>query len=608
MRHLALLLLLALLAPSLAAEETVVTDDELEALEPEFHERMAAIGRGELKAEVAARYHQQQVESAPGRRKKAIARFFFGRFLQLSDRKQEAEQQLALAVEDWPDFPACHVFLAALVASGGDLARAEESAKRALAIDPEYVRALVVLGNIALLRRDFAHAKELFDRGLDIDATRECCQGLVQACVELRELTYLPKEKEALANRATAVANGLVQKFPKAPDAHLFRAHVLDRLGQTAAAAEALEKSYEVVPDDRGTKLLFLRVLRELYEKLRRRDKVEETLERMLARKDLDGPLRERCEEDLRLLREKGEAAFGAMRVKELIRMLENEGLSASERREYLRWLLDLLTREEFAADPLFEDVRKEVGRRVLYILKKAPPPELMLEMLRFFRQSLRDPALLRILVFYVYPEGDARTRTPEVRAETVRTIASICGQAALPTLLHCLQDDSPEVAREVDKALSDLFGVRSRAGGDGISPLTPEQLRRSRVGWRAHSHSPEGAALLSDSVEEVRKILQIVPERSDQRSRPLADHVGYTILLDNDMPFGAWAAAYAFLVDYLGRDSFRPPERRGRPVTTEERPGIVAKLSEYWRGGAGTRLEEDEAGPAAPPEPPESD
>lgn len=597
------LLLLPLLAAGLAAEEQPITDEELEPLETEFRERMEAIRKGELKAEVVARYHAQQVESAPDRRSRAKARFLYGRFLQVTERYKEAQQELGKAVEDWPAFPAGHVASAALLAAGGDVPRAEEAAKQALRIQPDYVRAYIVLGNLAMFRKDWGKARDLLEQSIEIEPTREGGQLLVQAYVQLWEEALLPKEKDEQAGRAIAVANGLLQLYPKAPELHLFRAQILDRLGDTGAAANALEKSFEEIDDERA-RLVFLRVLRGFYQKLQRRDLVEATLNRILERKDLDGRLREECEEDLRLLREKGQAGFGVMMIYNLLRMLENQGISASERRQYLRILLDLFSDEGIVTDPAFQDVLHQVHDRVLRILIKAPPPELMLEMLRFFRRSYREPRLLRILVFYIYPEDD-RNKTAEVRAEAVRTIAAICGVAGLPTLLHSLQDDAPEVVREVDKALSDHFGVRSRAGGDGFSPLTTEEIVRARQGWRAHAHTQEGAVRLAAAIEGLRTILAVVPERGDQKSRPVADHVVSVILLDNDMPFEAWAPAYSFLVDYLGRDSFRPPDRRGQPVTAEERPRVVKELLLFWQGKAGTRLEEDEEKP--PPASPDA-
>jgi hypothetical protein len=79
-------------------------------------------------------------------------------------------------------------------------------------------------------------------------------------------------------------------------------------------------------------------------------------------------------------------------------------------------------------------------------------------------------------------------------------------------------------------------------------------------------------------------------------RSAPLVQHAVELVLLDNDMPWPAWSAAYAFLVDYWGKD-VRPPERRAKAVEKFERAHVVAELQKVWDQAA---LETD----AAPPLP----
>ena len=67
-------------------------------------------------------------------------------------------------------------------------------------------------------------------------------------------------------------------------------------------------------------------------------------------------------------------------------------------------------------------------------------------------------------------------------------------------------------------------------------------------------------------------------------RSAPMVDHAVTVVLLNNDMPWTAWKAAYEFLLKYWGKD-FRPPEARNRPVQPSDRAGIVKELQPFWDG-----------------------
>ena len=72
--------------------------------------------------------------------------------------------------------------------------------------------------------------------------------------------------------------------------------------------------------------------------------------------------------------------------------------------------------------------------------------------------------------------------------------------------------------------------------------------------------------------------VLRVEPDRT---SAPMIDHAAH-VLLDGDIPWTGWSAAYDFLVKYWGKD-FRPVERRGKPVEPSEREAIVAAFeSEY--------------------------
>ena len=210
--------------------------------------------------------------------------------------------------------------------------------------------------------------------------------------------------------------------------------------------------------------------------------------------------------------------------------------------------------------------------------------------MLRFFKADRRDPRLVSILVYFIYPWGGVE-RPPEVRVEAIRTLYSVLGVAAFPSIFYSLQDDDGSVVRATDRALSDITSVRSPVG-EGIEPLTAAQIKLSRRGWREYLHSEEGGERLIVSLEALRPHVRMRSKSTrNKQTAPLAQHI-IDLVADNDIEFAAWKEANRFLTDYMGMP-FRAVDMRGKEVTPAERPDIVRRVEE-WEAASDKPSEEE--------------
>ncbi|MHC4670248.1 MAG: HEAT repeat domain-containing protein, partial [Planctomycetota bacterium] len=357
-------------------------------------------------------------------------------------------------------------------------------------------------------------------------------------------------------------------------------------------AVETMEKAYGSADFSAKPKAEFLRRLFELY--LLRHDLkgVERTLERLVKQKEVAPDEREIFEKRLEDIRKMGATAITVWEVEYFLRVVKNDGISSDVRRHALRALLEFIMNDDLVlTDKYLGELSAGMMKEAFKVLVDAPD-ELSMEMLRFFRNTIQDPRLIRIIVHFVYPNG----KTPAVRAEAVRSLAVCSRQAALPALLYCLRDDAGMVAREVDKFLSELCERRS-AVLPGIAPLTTDEIRQARRIWRAYTHSEEGAERLADAFATLSRIVENEPDHTRQlRSAPMVDHAVNLVLLDDDMPWPVWKAAYEFLVHYWGKH-FRPVKRRGQPVEKFEREHVVREIEAYWQA------EEQPAGPEVPEE-----
>lgn len=583
MRYGVLLALLLGLAPAARGDRDaggqVILDPELEPRIEELHRLTLQVHKGELKMEqLIQRY--ERMAAAPGpRRERAIRVYMYGVVLErLPRRDKEAREAFERAIKIWERFPAAMVEVAVLAARNKDVNTSKSWLRRALRVHSRYVPAIIKQGFLAQQEGDLEEAERLFKKSLDIDATVEGWVGLATNHVLYHGRTFDEEERQRHASAAVAAANAWLYSDPEDPRPRLVKARVYEDLGQPRKSIETLEEAYARSGFAERFRLEFLRKLHRLYFVTADVEGLEHTLQRLVRHKLLTPDERDGYQRKLRDLREMGEAAVLKWRIEIYLEILENDGISIDQRRKALRELLAFWADDLILTDKHLQRLAGTVMKRTTKQLVKAPP-ELIVEMMVFFRNMIRNPKLIRILVHFVYPHG----KTPEVRTEAVRTLAACAKIAGLPALLFCLRDESGMVVREVDNLLSEICERRAAARG-GIEPLDRNQRADTRRYWRNYTHTEEGGAHLVRAFGELGKIVKPEPEHTRQlRSAPMVDHAVRLVLLDNDMAWPVWKAAYDFLTRYWGKD-FRPVERRGKPVEEFEREHVVRELEDFWR------------------------
>jgi len=591
-------LILVLVAAATGAAQPApkpITKAEVQARMERLRGQLEQIRSHVLKKEDVLRAYAEQSRAGATPREKALNAFMWGLLLQGNGAaaNKEALREFKFAVEAFPAFPAAWVALAEHALLAGDLKEAERCLREVLRIDPDYVPAILMQGQMEGRKGNHQEAIRIFKRSLDREVTADAFTGLAASYVELFRQSYDPEEKKELAQKAVGAAEAWITMEPENERAYLVKAQVLQDLGQLEKAAEFLERSYAEAGLADDKRVIFLVRLRALYLYMQNIKGVESVLVRLLKH-DLTAPQREQVEERLKTIREKGAAAPYIWMVESLLDVVENEGISVDERGQALTKLIELLKSKLLLLDELRE-LHWEILKRLIKVLVDAPP-ELTLELMQFFRRDMPDPKLARILVHFIYPYG----KTPELRAETVRAIGACLRRGSIPALLYCLRDDAGEVGREVDKQLSALCEVRSPVGG-GIEPLTTEELGRARKAWIRWAHTPAGGELIAEGFKALSEVVQPDPAHVEHiRSAPMVDHAA-NVLLDNDIPWPAWAAAYDFLVRYWGKD-FRPVARRGQPVEESEREEVVKELKAFFSTSDDAIAAPVPPGPAAQP------
>jgi tetratricopeptide (TPR) repeat protein len=578
-----LALLLGSLAPAVRGEpdagKKVIRNAELEPHIEELHKLSMQIRRGDLKMDkLLERY--EQMAAAPGpRRERAIRTYMYALVLErLPRREKEARREFERAIKIWEPFPAAMVEVAVLASRKKDLKTANSWLRRALRHDPKYVPAIVKQAFLARAQNDLEEAERLFKKSLDIEPSIEGWVGLATVHVLYFRRTYDEEERKYHANAAVAAANAWLYSDPEDPRPRLMKARVYKDLGQPRNALDTLEEAYARSGFEEAVRLEFLRELYHLYLMTQDIKGLERTLGRLVKHKLVTPEEREGFERKIKDLDGMGPFAVTKWQIEIYLDVLENDGISIDDRRVALRRLLEFWASDVILTDKHLKSLAGKVMRRAIKELVKAPP-ELVIEMMVFFRNMIQDPKLVRILVHFIYPHG----KTSEVRAETVRTLAACAKGAAVPALLFCLRDESGLVVREIDNLLSAMCERRS-AVWPGIEPLTRDEVLQARRYWRAYTHTDEGAYHLIRAFEQLGTIVEAEPEHTRQlRSAPMVDHTVRLVLLDNDMPWPVWLAAYEFLIRYWGKD-FRPVKRRGKPVEEFEREHVVAEIEDFWR------------------------
>jgi tetratricopeptide (TPR) repeat protein len=588
MSHRALLLGLLLGLPALAQGKPEVIPDE--ALEPhmkELDERLEQVRKGAMKPAQFVEYYQQRALAKGSPRERAVHAFLHGYVLQIVVRNgKEARREFERACEIAPGFLAAHAFVALLAEEAGDRAEAEKILRHMLEIDPTYVRAVIQQAQMAARQGDLERAKVLFQKSVDIKLDLQALAGLMGVNVGLFRKSFDEKEKEQLAKEAIAAASALISLEPGNPRSWVTKATVLLDLGRIREATDFLEDAYANAGLKPAGRAELLQLLRKVYQSQGNVEGVQQTLERMKSAEGLPPEERERIGSRLKDLEGMGRNAFVKWQIEAMLKAIRNEGLSVQQRQEAQQMLEEFLSSEAMLIDEL-KPLCHEVFRQFMRLLIDAPP-ELIVRCLRWMRNNLADPRLVRVLVHYIHPGG----KTEAVREEAVRTMAACGGIASVPAIYFCLQDSSGLVVREADSQLTVLCERRSPVGG-GTDPFTDDQIRAARRGWAAYFHSAEGGERLAKAFEDLATRVRLDPGSTRELSAaPLIDHAA-NVLRDNDVPWQGWAAAFDFLEKYWGKENLRPVERRGKPVEEFEREHIVR------------RLEEEYATPEAPPAPP---
>lgn len=573
-------LLLGLLLAGLArAQEGVEVIDEV-ALKPYFEEfegRFDSLRKQAIKIDEFVLYYQQRAQAKGSKRDQAINAYFYG-FVLLKvipgTQTEEAKRQLQHAVALMPGFLPAYLDLALIAEQAGDRTEAERLVRRTLEIKANWVPAIMQMGQMAHRAGDYARAKVFYNQVLDIKPTVEAFSALVIVNTKLFHQSYDEKEKDELAREALAFADAVVTIEPDNQILRLGKAQVLSDLGRLDEAIAYLENLYVGGTLKPKVQLELLKYLRGVYQYQGNVEGVSSTIDRLLKCEALPPEDRTRIaarQDDLKAM---GRNAFVKWQIEDMMQRLANEGLSVEQRKRVQQELQGFITSN--AVD--FPELRPLVWQAWCECFRRLidSPPELVVAQLRWMRNHNPPPGLMAVLVHFVYPNG----ATEEIREEGIRAVAASAGVGAIPSIYYSLQDDSGRVVREVDHQLATLCERRSPRAGK-LDPYTPEEIREARRMWASYFHSPEGAAQLAKSFKELQQAVARV--QADRTSAPMIDHAA-NVLLDDDIPWSGWAAAYGFLVSYWGKE-FRPVERRGTPVEPFEREHVVKALQQDYAG-----------------------
>lgn len=562
------------------AAEDFVDDKDLEPHMQELRTRLEHARKNSLKIDDLVGYYQQQSVAKGTPKQRAINAYMYGFVLMnvLVDKKDvraDAKREIQRALDLVPKFPSALVGLALLADSARDSAGAEEYLRRALEIQPGYLNARLMQGEMALKRGDLERTREIFERTLETEATVRAYSALAGVYLGLFHKTYDEKEKDRFAKRALAAAEAVKTLEPENQALRVLKAEVYLKLGRPLEAIDYLEGLYAAGDLKPEVKLRMLGYLGEIYQRQGNVEGAKRTAERVLACENVRPQERAKIAGRLKDFDTYGRNAFVKWQVEDAIENLENDGLSVEARVAYLRVLWDFINGD--AIDhPGLRALVKMAWDACFRTLVDGPPEVVVLQ-LRALRNGMPvQPGMMPVLVHFIYPEG----RTPEIREEGVRTIAALTGPLAIPALYYTLQCDQGNVVREADNQLSLLCERRSPLGG-GIEPYTQEQRRQVLLYWTKYFHTADGSERLAKSFGQLAKA--IVKVQPDRTSAPMIDHAGH-VLLDDDVPWEAWSACYDFLVRYWGKE-FRPVERRGKPVEPFEREAIAKAFDEEFRG-----------------------
>ncbi|MHC4955474.1 MAG: tetratricopeptide repeat protein [Planctomycetota bacterium] len=595
-----LLPVLALAATAFAKPIGVAEIDPLDkALYKKLYE--AQVMRERQLEDVIKEYARRAEEKAPARAQ-AIHRFLYGKLLLMTGQRDEAVEQWRSALRLFAEFPACHVALGNVALMNGDRKSAGREARRALKIDREYLRAYLLLASIAQAEDKWLKALGYYQRAAEIDSSSpHALRGLCLANVQLFKDSYDDARRKKYADRAAEIANIWVSMVPEDPEPRIFESVVYFELGKLDVAAKKLEQTLVEVRDltEAQQKLCLGRIFL-VRAQMGNLEGAKDALQRILKLQSLDGKERAEFQDRLADLERRGLDARIFWEIDRWIAVLDNRGISATQRREAMRKVLGMLSDDRTIADPRFKEIVDKAFRTAVKTLKDAPP-ELSIDIMQFFRRRMPDPLLVRIIVHFVYPAGIERKVTEAVRVEATRSLAEVGGPAALPSLLYTLADDSLAVSRAIDVALCEITERRS-AIEPGAGPVTKAEQGILRRSWREWSETEAGSVALVAAIAKLDKAISGNARfNRNQRRNPVGEHVITVVLLNPDMKWEAWKAAYDFIKRYFAKD-FLPPELRGKEVTPDLRKVVVDEIDAWFAGGATNEEEADDLSAKKPP------
>ncbi len=582
------MLLLFVIAAPLAAQpgQKLITDDDVEPELVKLHQQLMAVQRGSMKPAELKRHYQREAAQAQTARAKAIAHYVLGQGLAMTGNEPEARESMEQSISHHTGILPAYISLSKLSVRAGSLQDGIRYAEQALALNPDYGQAFLIVGRIAGLKSDWDKALAYFRLAQRKDVSDDSCSMLADICMHLWQTTNIKRLKDKYAEEALRAAKTWRALSPRSPLPYLKLESVYTMLGRTADARKLLMKGLAAEMSPRAKALLAERWV-DIERAGRRLDRAKAALTEFYKYRDQMPPdKREHVASMLKDLEEKGALAFVIWEADVALRVLKNKGVSQEHRRAALVALIHLWARIEQAYEPRLADLYREIRSTIVRTCVTGPAV-LQLDMLRFFKHEMPDARLIGLMVRFMYPWQ----HTVKVRTEAMRTIRSVMGIAGIPTLLFALDDDDGTVLRAIDRGLSDLTSRRSRVGEES-TPLTPEQIKIVRQDWYRWRNTEAGSTALVGSIKELRKFVRL---DGDAKGAPLAHHV-VRLVVSRDLQFPAWKEAYRFLRDYLG-ETFLEQIYRVAEVGPEHRERITKRVEEFQRAAQGAGLEEPTAG-----------
>ena len=156
---------------------------------------------------------------------------------QLSDRLDEASQEFSLALQRFPNDADLWFFLARVQYLQSALRPAEQSVKRALALQPTHAGAHTQLGLVLEALNDLPGALQHYQRGVELDQ-QQPRPPLLPLLQTANLLLKLERFTEALSylDRAAKLE-------PRSSEVHLARGRALEKLGKWAEAVKAYQQA-----------------------------------------------------------------------------------------------------------------------------------------------------------------------------------------------------------------------------------------------------------------------------------------------------------------------------------------------------------------------------